>query len=154
MRILVDGDAAGHRDFLVALSIQAGNELVWVCNYASKPPVEADGLNLTVIRTDVDDQAVDMVLMNLAQAGDIVITGDLGLATVCVSKGAAAIGPRGFWYRHEDLAQSLEWRALAARLRRGGVNIDKKPAARRLDDWRFEQELREAMQVPPPPTEA
>ena len=148
MRILVDGDAAGHRDFLVAISVQSGSELVWVCNYASRPPVEQDGLNLRVVLTDLDDQAADMVLMNLAQAGDIVITGDLGLATVCVAKGAAAIGPRGFWYRHEDLAQRLEWRALAARLRRGGINIDKKPAARRLDDWRFEQELRLALETP------
>jgi uncharacterized protein YaiI (UPF0178 family) len=145
VRILVDGDSSGHRDLLIAVSMERDVELVWVHNPSQRAPWPEPGLRLTVHLADAAAQAADMVLMNLAQPGDLVVTGDLGLASVCVAKGAAAISPRGFWYRHEDLAQRLEWRALGERLKRGGVHLDHKPAAKRLDDWRFEQELRQAL---------
>jgi len=85
--------------------------------------------------------------MNLSQPGDIVVTGDLGLASVCVVRGAAALSPRGFWFREDELLQRLEFRALAARMRRGGVNLEHKPPHRRLDDHRFELELRRAIEA-------
>jgi uncharacterized protein YaiI (UPF0178 family) len=74
-----------------------------------------------------------------------VVTGDLGLALVCVARGAAAISPRGFWFKAEEMESRMEFRALAARLRRGGEYLDRKPPRKRLDDWRFETELRRAL---------
>lgn len=148
MRILVDGDASGHRDVILDLSREFDVEVVWVHNPSHRAPVPEPGLKLTVHLADGGSQAADMVIMNLAVPGDLVVTGDLGLASVCVVKGAAAISPRGFWFRAEDLGMKLEFRALAARLRRGGVNLDKKPPAKRLDDHRFEMELRAALADP------
>lgn len=148
MRILVDGDASGHRDVILDLSREFDVEVVWVHNPSHRAPVPEPGLKLTVHLADGGSQAADMVIMNLAVPGDFVVTGDLGLASVCVAKGAAALSPRGFWFRAEELALKLEFRALAARLRRGGVNLDKKPPARRLDDHRFEMELRAALADP------
>lgn len=145
MRILVDGDASGHRDAILELSREFGVEVVWVHNPSHRAPVPEPGLKLTVHLADGGSQAADMVLMNLAAPGDIVVTGDLGLASVCVAKGAAALSPRGFWFKAEELAGRLEFRALAARLRRGGVQLDRRPPHRRLDDHRFEMELREAL---------
>lgn len=145
MRILVDGDASGHKTYLCSLAQEAGVELVWVHNPSHRPPAPEPGLRLTLHLADAASQAVDMVLMNLAGPGDVVVTGDLGLALVCVSRGAAAISPRGFWYRADEMADRMEFRALAARLRRGGEYLDRKPPQRRLDDWRFEVELRRAV---------
>jgi uncharacterized protein YaiI (UPF0178 family) len=147
MRILVDGDSSGHRDLLIAIVREFDLELVWVCNHASRPPWPEEGLKLTVRHMDVDAQAADMELMNLSRPGDIVITGDLGLASVCVVRGAAALSPRGFWFKEDHLLERLEFRALAARLRRGGVNLEHKPPHRRLDDHRFELELRRAIEA-------
>ncbi len=142
----MDGDSAGMRDLLIELAREHDTELVWVHNPSQKPPWPEDGLKLTVHLADAAAQAADMVLMNMAQAGDLVVTGDLGLASVCIAKGAAALSPRGFWFREHDLMERMEWRALAAKLRRGGVHLDHKPPHRkRLDDWRFEQELRRAL---------
>jgi uncharacterized protein YaiI (UPF0178 family) len=148
MRILVDGDASGHRDVILDISREFDVEVIWVHNPSHRAPVPEPGLKLTVHLADGGSQAADMVIMNLAVPGDYVVTGDLGLASVCVAKGAAALSPRGFWFRAEDMAQKLEFRALAARLRRGGVNLDKKPPAQRLDDHRFEMELRAALADP------
>ena len=147
MRILVDGDSSGHRDLLIALAREFDLEIVWVCNHANRPPWPEDGLKLTVRHMDVHDQAADIELMNLSRIDDIVITGDLGLASVCIVRGAAALSPRGFWFREDQLLERLEFRALAARLRRGGVNLDHKPPHRRLDDHRFELELRRAIEA-------
>jgi uncharacterized protein YaiI (UPF0178 family) len=147
MRILVDGDSSGHRDVIIAIAKEHGSELIWVCNHASRPPWPEEGLRLTIRHMDVSDQAADMELMNLSQPGDIVVTGDLGLASVCVVRGAAALSPRGFWFREDELLQRLEFRALAARMRRGGVNLEHKPPHRRLDDHRFELELRRAIEA-------
>ncbi len=145
MRILVDGDSSGQRDVLIAIALEHGAELVWVHNPSQRPPWPEPGLRLTVHLADAAAQAADMVLMNLAQAGDLVVTGDLGLASVCVVKGAAALSPRGFWFRQDEMMQRLEWRALAQKLKRGGLHMDHKPPRVRLDDWRFEQELRQAL---------
>lgn len=153
MRVLVDGDSSGHRDLLIAMVREFDLELIWVCNHASRPPWPEEGLKLTVRHMDVDAQAADIELMNLSQPGDIVITGDLGLASVCVVKGAAALSPRGFWFKEEQLLERLEFRALAARLRRGGVNLEHKPPHRRLDDHRFELELRRAIEAGLEPTD-
>lgn len=148
MRILVDGDAAGHRDLILDLSREYDVEIVWVHNPSHRAPYPEPGLKLTVHLADGGPQAADIVIMNMAAPGDFVVTGDLGLASVCVTRGAAAISPRGFWFRAEDLGARLEFRALAARLRRGGVNLDKKPPKQRLDDHRFEMELRAALADP------
>jgi uncharacterized protein YaiI (UPF0178 family) len=146
MRILVDGDASGHRDVLIALSREFDADLIWVHNPSQRPPWPEPGLRLTVHLADGAAQAADMVLMNLAAPGDLVVTGDLGLASVCALKGAAVLSPRGFWFKAEELERRLEFRALAARLRRGGVHLGKKPPQKRLDDHRFEMELRAALQ--------
>ena len=147
MRILVDGDSSGHRDLLIKLAKEFGIELVWVCNYSSRPPWPEEGLKLTVRHLDEGGQMADMEIMNLSRPGDIVVTGDLGLASVCVVKGAGALSPRGFWFKQDELQQRLEFRALAARMRRGGVNLEHKPPHRRLDDHRFELELRRAIEA-------
>ncbi|HTB22673.1 MAG TPA: DUF188 domain-containing protein [bacterium] len=145
MRLLVDGDASGQRDLLMDLASEYGALLVWVHNPSHRPPQPRPGLLLEVHLADGGPQAADVVVMNFAGVDDIVVTGDLGLALVCVAKGAAAISPRGFWFKAEDMEQRMEFRALAARLKRGGEYLHHKPPQRRLDDWRFEQELRRAL---------
>ena len=144
-RILADGDSCGHRMLLCDLAEEYKAELVWVCNFAQSAPPERDGLKLTVRQTDVESQAVDMVLMNLSQRGDVVITGDIGLAAVCSSRGAAVLGPRGHWFYEERMAESLELRHLAARQRKAGKRSHGPPGASRIDDQRFEEELRAAL---------
>lgn len=147
MRLLVDGDAAGHRAFLAGLAREKGVTLVWVHDPSHRPPAPEPGLDLRAVLADGPGQGVDVALMNLAAPGDVVVTADLGLAVVCVSRGAAVLSPRGFWYRPEELERRMEFRALAARLRRGGADLGGRPPQRRLDDWRFEAELRQALEA-------
>ena len=143
--VLVDGDSAGHRKLLMELAIEFDAELVWVCNVLQSVPEKQAGLRLTVHQVDMHPQAADEKIMNLAAAGAVVVTGDLGLATVCIAKGAAAISPRGHWFWEDKLAQRMELRHLFTQQRRAGKRTHGPTGASHLDDERFEAELRDAL---------
>jgi len=83
----------------------------------------------------------------LAQKGDLVVTGDLGLAAVVMSKGSVALSPRGHWYYADRIASQLEQRHLLQELRRQGDRPSGGPgAAKRVDEIRFEEEIRKALE--------
>src|ERR1700733_14928125 len=121
MRILVDGDASGHRDLLISLAMEYAVELHWVNNLSQKPPVEREGLLLFTYLADRESQSADIIVMNLASKGDLVVTGDLGLAAVVLSKGSVALSPRGHWFYTERIAGQLEHRHLLQERRRAGA---------------------------------
>lgn len=147
MRLLVDGDSCGHRQLIIELAKEYGIELHWVNNVSQNPPAPEEGLKLTSHLADIAKDAADMVLMNLAGPGDLVVTGDLGLATVVLAKGSAAISPRGHWFYHADIAQKMEFRHLRQEIKRQGRNLrGSTPKSRFLDAERFESELRHALE--------
>jgi hypothetical protein len=92
-----------------------------------------------------DPQETDIAVANAAQAGDIVVTQDWGLAALVLGKGASAISPNGKIYRPETIPFLLEERELKARLRRGGVR-SKGPAKRTsAADRRFAANLKKLL---------
>jgi len=146
MRILVDGDGAGRREIIFAQAMEFGAEVHWVNNYSQDAPGMREGLRLWTHMADKQSQAVDIILMNLARRGDLVITADLGLACVVIAKGAAALSPRGQWFREEQVKQQMEFRHLRAERKRSGENTGGGPKPqRREDEQRFEDELRHAL---------
>ena len=88
-----------------------------------------------------DFQEADMKIMNLTEAGDVVITGDWGLAAMVLGKGAKCLSPMGREFPPEKIGFLLEEREVKARFRRGGGRT-KGPKKRALeDDRRFESSL-------------
>jgi uncharacterized protein YaiI (UPF0178 family) len=147
MRILVDGDSAGRRELIFSLAMEYGVEVHWVNNVSQNPPQAREGLQLSTYLSDRDSQSTDIVLMNLAMRGDLLVTGDLGLACVVVSKGCAAISPRGQWYREEDILQHMEFRHLRAERKRAGDMMGGGPKPyRREDEQRLEDRMRSALE--------
>jgi uncharacterized protein len=146
VRLLVDGDAVGFRDFLIAAAIEHQVELVWVGRYDQSAPAERPGLKLDRQVVDTEKEAADLRLMNLSRPGDILVTGDLGLAAVCVNKGCAVLSPRGFWFYEKELAARLEARHVIKRRKAQGLRLKGgPPPSRREDDRRFEEELLSAL---------
>ncbi|WP_235420961.1 YaiI/YqxD family protein [Jeotgalibacillus soli] len=64
--------------------------------------------------TFIDDgrEAVDLFILNNVQKGDLVITQDIGLASLALSKGVYAFSTRGTEYREENIDTSLSFRYL------------------------------------------
>jgi len=83
-------------------------------------------------------QEADVKIMNLTEAGDIVVTGDWGLAAMVLGKKAECLNPMGREFRPEKIGFLLEEREVKAKFRRVGGRT-KGPKKRKLeDDQRFE----------------
>ncbi len=67
-----------------------------------------------------NDQEADIKVLNLTQAGDIVITEDWGLAAMVLGKKASCISPAGRQFNNENINFLLEERDMKAKLRRKG----------------------------------
>lgn len=137
MKIIVDADACPVKKIIVEKAAEYGVETVMVCD-TSHVPVGSDGKFVIV---DKGADSADIKLINLTEKGDIVVTGDYGVAALAVAKGAYCIGNSGEEYTDANLDKLLFERFLAKKSRRAGLKT-KGPAARKAaDDLGFEKIL-------------
>jgi hypothetical protein len=134
MKILVDADACPRSVLKISMGLGRKYDIpVWTVA-SFNHDIESDH---PVVVGD-DSQEADLKIMNLAEAGDVVITGDWGLASMVVGKGAKCLSPMGREFRPEKMEFLLEERETKARFRRGGGRT-KGPRKRTMeDDRRFE----------------
>jgi uncharacterized protein YaiI (UPF0178 family) len=86
-------------------------------------------------------QEADIKIVNLAEAGDIVVTGDWGLAAMVLGKGAKCLSPIGREFHPERVDFLLAERDLKAKFRRGGGRTKGPRKRTREDDRQFEVSL-------------
>lgn len=72
------------------------------------------------VYVDPDREAVDLYILNHAKTGDIVITQDIGLASLSMPKGVYVITPKGKVYDSRSITIALQFRYLAAKERQQG----------------------------------
>lgn len=86
----------------------------------------------------------DNRIVELADAGDLVVTADIPLAAGVIGKGAFALDPRGETYTADNIGERLSTRKFMDELRAGGVdtggpaafsNADRQAFAARLDKF-------------------
>lgn len=141
MKILVDGDACPVTGIIERLTAEYGLRTVFVHSTSHYSPMSDSGA-IEKIMVDNVSQAADMVIINKASEGDIVVTGDFGLASLVLSKKAHAISFSGKVFSENNIDRLLFERHLAGVVRRSGGRA-KGPAKRtREDDLSFEQSLR------------
>ncbi|CUH96522.1 UPF0178 protein [Propionispora sp. 2/2-37] len=116
MKIIVDADACPKTVLSICKNI-GGQYVVPVWTVASFHHVIESDHHIVV---GGDSQEADLKVINLTQAGDLVITQDWGLAAMVLGKGAAALSPGGREYRPGQMDFMLEERELKAKLRRSG----------------------------------
>ena len=73
------------------------------------------------VYVDTEKEAVDLYILNHAVRGDVVITQDIGLASMLVNRGVHVISPRGKVYEEGEMDSALHHRYLQAKQRRQGV---------------------------------
>ena len=134
MKILIDADACPRSVLQICIGLGRKYDIpVWTVasfnhNIESDHPIAVGG----------DFQEADMKVMNLTEAGDVVVTGDWGLAAVVMGKGAKCLSPMGREFHPEKMDFLLEEREVKAKFRREGGRT-KGPKKRTLeDDRRFE----------------
>jgi hypothetical protein len=134
MKILVDADACPRSALQICIWLGRKYHIpVWTVA-SFDHDIESD--HHVVVGDDF--QEADLKIMNLAEPGDTVVTGDWGLAAMVLGKGAKSLSPMGKEFRPEKMEFLLEEREIKAKLRRGGGRT-KGPKKRTLeDDRRFE----------------
>ena len=117
MRILVDADACPVKQEIIDVAVPRGIPVIMVACIAHELP---DVPGVEAVRVDRDSQAADIAIANKATRGDVVVTGDYGLACLVLAKGGRALGFRGQPFTKDNIDTLLAARHIAARARRGG----------------------------------
>jgi uncharacterized protein YaiI (UPF0178 family) len=143
MQIWVDADACpgAIKELLYRAAKRTNVRVTLVANQVlATPPSPL----ITTILVPGGMNVADRRIIELAEAGDLVITADIPLAADVVSKGAQALNPRGELYTDDNVGERLAMRNLVddmrggGRIMRGPSNFtprDRQAFANQLDRW-------------------
>lgn len=137
MTLFVDADACPVKDECLRVAERLSVPVKLVCNGGIRPP--AHPLVETIYVTEGPDEA-DKWIAERARAGDVVVTGDIPLATKCVAAGARVLKHNGEALTAANIGMALATRDLMADLRAadpfrpgGGKGFGKADRSRFLD---------------------
>ena len=138
MKVLVDADACPVVDITISLCRQHTCECLLFCDTAHE--MRRDGAQTLVFDKGAD--SVDFALANRVSAGDIVVTQDYGLASMCLAKGARVLHQDGWEYTQYNI-DALLFQRHASREYRAAGGRTKGPAKRKnSQNQAFEEALR------------
>ncbi len=143
LKILVDADASPVKQEVFRVARRYGVKVVLVANSPMVVPQE-DWLEMVVVNNQLD-AADDWIADHLDQ-NDIVITGDIPLASRSLKKGARALSPKGQVYTENSIGNMLATRDLLTHLRDIGISTTGPAAFSKKDRSRFLQELDKLIQ--------
>ena len=135
MKILVDADACPKKALQICMELGRQYAVpVWtVASFNHK--IISD---YHVVVGD-SDQETDLKVLNVSQAGDVVITQDWGLAAMVLGKKARCISPTGREFSNDNIDFLLEERELKAKLRRSGGRTKGPNKRTGQEDIRFQE---------------
>ena len=106
MRIMIDADGCPVVDIAVRLCKASGTECLLLCDTAHD--IKRDGATTLVFDKGAD--SVDYALANRVIPGDLVITQDYGLASLCLARGARVLHQDGWEYTRDNIDALLTFR--------------------------------------------
>jgi uncharacterized protein len=115
--VFVDADACPIKIEIFSLACKYNIPSVFVSSYNHFSPSQ----KMQWVYVDTEKEAVDLYILNRAAKGDVVVTQDIGLASMLVSRGVHVISPRGKVYEDGEMDGVLYFRYLQAKQRRQGV---------------------------------
>lgn len=116
MKLLIDADACPVVD--LALFVSSQFEIIPILFCDTSHRVERE--NVKTIIVDKGPDSVDFKLVSELNRGDIVITGDYGLAAMCLAKGGIVLTHNGKELTSDNIDQLLAFRYESAKIRRAG----------------------------------
>ncbi len=141
MKIYIDADGCPVVKIAVKIAKEYNLEIIIVKNFAheiSEPYAE-------VVSVDISNDSADFYIVNRVAKGDIVVTQDYGLATLCLSKGARPINQNGLVFTKDNIDGMLNRRHLHQQLRKQNKrhgNVSKRNPEANIS---FENSLRELL---------
>lgn len=133
MKIVIDADACPVTDIALREACRFGYEGIIVCDNAHF--IERENV-LTVV-VDKGADSADLKIANIITRGDIVVTGDYGLAALCLGKGARALNHNGLIYTDKNIENLLYSRFVSKKARLSGARTKGPPKRTAEDDRSF-----------------
>lgn len=142
MRVFVDADACPVVEITVRICRKTGVGCILLCDTAHE--IECDGAQTLVFDKGAD--SVDFALVNRVSPGDIVVTQDYGLASMCLAKRAIVLHQDGWQYSQDNITALLFQRSESRRYRASGGRIKGPSKRTRQQDLNFEHSLNSLLQ--------
>ena len=121
MRIWVDADACPNviKDILFRAADRAHVTLTLVANQPVRIPPSP---YIKALQVPAGFDVADDRIVELTEAGDLVVTADIPLAAGVIEKGGHALDPRGETYTKDNIRERLAVRKLMDELRSSGID--------------------------------
>lgn len=140
LHIWVDADAcpAVVKEILYRVAERVQMPVTLVANQLMRVPPSRF---VRAVQVPSGADVADQEIVRLLQPGDLVITGDIPLASDVLKKGGYALNPRGDFYTADNIAQMLTMRAFMDQLRGSGVDTGGPSAYSQSDRQNFANSL-------------
>jgi len=142
--IFIDADGCPVKQEVYRVAKRYGLKVTVVSNSRMRTP-QKDWLEVVIV--DGQLNAADDWIVEHVSENDIVITGDIPLASRCLEKEARVLGPSGRIFTKESIGGALASRGLLAHLRDLGTLIGGPASFGKRDRSRFLQRLDETIQA-------
>ena len=119
MKVIIDADACPVKDIVIKETKDENIEVVLVSSLSHFSSRELDS-HVRAIYVDAGPDAADYKIIQLAEAGDVIVTQDYGLASLLLPKGCTVLHHTGFEYNKMNMDHLLETRHMSSVIRRGG----------------------------------
>ena len=116
MKVLIDADACPVTSIAVNLCRQFSVPCVLLCDTAHA--IYKDGAETLIF--DKGSDSVDFALVNRCAPGDIVITQDYGLASMCLGRNVRVLHQDGWEYTLDNISGLMEQRHINKKHRLAG----------------------------------
>ena len=142
MKILIDADACPVVDITVRLCKQYHIPCLLLCDTAHQ--MYREGAETLIFDKGAD--SVDFALVNRVHPGDIVITQDYGVASMCLAKSARILHQDGWEYTQWNISGLMEQRHAAKKFRAAGGRTKGPSKRTAAQDKAFTESLRSLLQ--------
>ncbi|AXA92429.1 YaiI/YqxD family protein [Massilia sp. YMA4] len=140
MQIWVDADACPGviKEILYRVAERVQMNVTLVANQLLRVPPSK---YVRALQVPHGFDVADNEIVRLCEPGDLVVTGDIPLASDVLAKGGHALNPRGEFYTLDTIKQQLTMRAFMEDLRSSGVDTGGPSAFSQADRQRFANAL-------------
>jgi len=140
MQIWVDADACPVpvKEMLYRVAERLQIQVTLVANQLMRVPPSRF---LRAVQVPSGADAADAEIVRLLAPGDLVVTGDIPLASDVLAKGGCPLNPRGEFYTKDNIAQMLTMRKFMDELRGSGVDTGGPAAYSQADRKQFANAL-------------
>lgn len=142
MQVYVDADGCPVVDITLRLCKQFHIPCALICDTAHQFFRE----DAKIITVDQGPDSVDLAIANRVRAGDVVITQDYGLASMCLAKNARVLHQDGWLYTADNIDALLFQRHQARKLRAAGGRLRGSSKRTAAQDKSFLMALQQLLQ--------